>query len=101
MVWLHGVEPRRGSPERRENHGIEAWIHLERKTAEARDSSVASAKIFLAWGARVEMLAKRLFPLTRDAARQALVDHVLKTFVVVNVHAVSPLNCGRSVASPR
>ena len=34
-------------------------------------------------------------------ARKTLVDHALESVVVVNIHAVSPSNCGRSVASPR
>jgi len=36
-------------PEGRENPGIESWIHVEGKTPEARDNSVAGAEILLAW----------------------------------------------------
>ena len=94
-AWLGGY------PERRENLGIEGWVHLEGKTAEACDNPVAGAEVLLAWSADVEMLAKTLFPLSRNGARQTLVDHVPEAFVVVDAHAFSPSNCGRSVASPR
>jgi len=48
-------------PEGCQNPGIEGWIYLEGKTAEARDNPVAGAEILLAWSASGEMLAKRLF----------------------------------------
>jgi hypothetical protein len=65
-------------------HVIEARVDREGKTPKAGDGPVTSSEILLAWNARLEMLAERLFLLNRT--RQALIDHVLETFVTVRSH---------------